>query len=137
MKDINFDDVELDTIVTTPFSRPLLKGLYTGQTFFEYIASNYDGLWVMTFTVSPFMSRLIMPERILYSIGNAVAEETRCLKGIHTKLYLAKQGEKFCRAFIGSQNFVCPTSENLMVALETKHTNHMVKYFNYFWNQAK
>lgn len=135
-------DQNIDELVGNlccPFVKRLPKNLYTGETFFEHLIECKDDteLWIMTYTTSPTITRLIYPNRLLYTIGDARAKEIRQLSGIHTKLYLRVRKDKVVRSYLGSQNFVLPSTENLIVALPTSMNRSVGAYFNYFWTQAK
>lgn len=131
-------ELSVDALLGTdciPYEQSLPKGLFTGITFFEHLVEKHHNkeLWVMTFTASLIAGTIFKPHRLLFSIGESHAFKKKQLNKIHTKLFIVLKNNKPIVSYIGSQNFVLPTHENLMVQLDTKYNKAMMNYFNHHW----
>lgn len=112
--------------------------LFTGSELFNHLTNHWDTIWVMTYTVHPSHAVKSKVGRLLYYAGCPdFCKNHRQLLNIHSKLYIGLAGGKPRAAWTGSQNFVKPTTENLMVAIPTAYVPRVVSYFNHFWEEAK
>lgn len=95
-------------------------------------------LWVMTYTVTTHHHLNAPIQKLIWQLGASRIANRRQLLGIHTKLFLVLKDETPIEAFVGSQNLVAPTSDNLMVRVtEPREVRELIAYFNHFWDQAK
>lgn len=116
--------------------KPFNNGtIFTGPEFFKWLNEHTGRLWVMTYTVND--NHGLRPEitRLIYSLGKTKLKPRTHVPGIHTKLYLTVDNRRPVSAFVGSQNLVSPTTENLMVRLEQRFVNDMAEYFDHFWKK--
>jgi len=138
MKDVNLDSVDITPAVEVkPYTGFFPKNVFDGLNFFYTLPRINTHLWIMTYSVSTCMERFLNIDRLLYSVGESNVKNKRKLQKIHTKLFIVLHKNKPFAAYVGSQNFVAPTTENIMVKLPKSDNKFAVDYFLHYWNQAK
>jgi len=122
----------------SPFEGFASVVLYTGKQMYEHIFKAKYDLWVMTYTVSCDHDIGVPVKKLIFSLGPSRIQNRRQLNGIHSKLFILVLDDVPIEAFVGSQNLVCPTNENLMVRVTNQHDlRELTHYFNHFWTQSK
>lgn len=134
--DLPIESVALEAL---SFNREMPSGLFTGQGFFHWLnAAKGTTLWVMTYTASSLCPLEVEVTRLLTEIGGYPrAKQSKRLLRIHTKLYLQWMADKVVGCYIGSQNLVAPTTDNLMVQLKPDYYDLMLAYYEHFWKQGR
>lgn len=114
--------------------------LYDGAAMYDLIRTDKKCtyLWVCTFTASEHhdLGKKTI-SRLIYCLGSSRAVKKRKFADIHTKLFIAFDGQtKPLYAFVGSQNLVAPTTHNLMVMLNDNVSVYTcIEYFDSLWQQ--
>lgn len=106
--------------------------------FWDYLARNYRGLDIMTFTrrydgMLP-VRRMLVGQLESYTPDIDKTQLRFCPK-LHTKLYLCygNFGKLRC-AYVGSLNYVRPTMHDLMIRVDDKSRLRLLKrYFDQMW----
>jgi hypothetical protein len=126
-------------------SVPVIGVFLDGHDFFQYCRSTFQFMDVITYTCQDFaccpaIRRLIVGISHISKkteVGICPYQGFKTFSGIHTKLFLGYDKKGLKDAFVGSQNLVTPTLNEVIVRTNAEQRDYLARYFEQLWSGKK